>query len=125
VSGPEIVDGPLACPETGLGLRACSSTEAAGLMGGELVGRMAGPTPGIGVTPTVMVRADHRCAYPVVEGIPVLLVPEQLLTDRSAGTASAVDISDHRYAESYQEMAHYNAVAREQAVAIEASPRVR
>lgn len=54
-----------------------------------------------------MMSADDRTAYPVVDGIPVLLAPEVSL----ANTCTRFDPLDPRYAEAYEEMAHYNLVA--------------
>lgn len=105
----------LRCPETGLPLRPLPLAEAtAALGGGELVARPNGPTP-FGATETVLVRADDQVAYPVVDGVPILLVPEQLTTpDRQ----HPVDLTDPRFAEAYEEMEFYNAVAAEEAADI-------
>lgn len=91
------------------------------MIGDRLTGRTLHRTAAGGPTPTVMVRQDNRCAYPVIGGIPLLLVPEQLVAERDVRTVGAVDISDERYAESYDEMSHYNAVAQREAQLIEAS----
>lgn len=112
----------LVCPETRLSLRECSLTEAIEKLGAtQLTGRMVNRAVGVGPTPTVMLRDDHRCAYPVVNGIPVLVVPEQLLAETESARVGSVDIADPRYAESYDEMAHYNEVAQREAELIEAS----
>ena len=67
------------CPKTKLPLRAMSLADAQQAMGSErLVPRSnAEPAP-FGVTSTLMVRSDNACAYPVVDGIPILLGPEQI-----------------------------------------------
>ena len=67
------------CPQTKLPLRAMSLAEAQAALGStELVPRTnAEPAP-FGVTATLMVRSDNACAYPVVDGIPILLTPEQI-----------------------------------------------
>jgi uncharacterized protein YbaR (Trm112 family)/SAM-dependent methyltransferase len=60
-----------------------------------------------GVTNEVLVREDRTAAYPVVDGIPILLAPEHL----TIGAAPEFDLSDARYAEAYEEMEFYNTVA--------------
>jgi uncharacterized protein YbaR (Trm112 family)/SAM-dependent methyltransferase len=62
----------------------------------------------IGITPTVMLRQDHEAAYPIVDGVPILLAPEMLVP---AGVKRAVDLLLPRYAEAYEEMSHYNLAA--------------
>lgn len=54
-----------------------------------------------------MTSADGRTIYPVLDGIPVLLAPEV----SSADTCDTFSSLDPRYAEAYEEMAHYNSVA--------------
>lgn len=55
----------------------------------------------------IMISADHRNAYPVADGIPVLLAPEVSSSDM----CDSFSPLDPRYAEAYEEMAHYNSVA--------------
>ena len=96
---------PLRCPVSGSALERMPIEEADVAAGSRLlppVGR--GYTP-VGRTGEVMLRSDRQGAYPVRDGIPVLLVPEQLVP---AGTGREVDVSDPRYAEAYEEMAHYD-----------------
>ncbi len=113
----------LVCPESGLALRACAIEEAKDEMGTtELIPRGSDGAPSVGPTPIVMLREDRGCAYPIVAGIPVLLVPQQLRGKDDVAAIGGVDISDPRYAESYDEMLHYNAVAQREAAAIHASP---
>lgn len=108
----------LRCPETGLPLRPLPLHEAVAAMGGgELAARPNGPNP-FGLTDTLMVRSDDRVAYPVVDGVPILLVPEQLTP---ADRRRPVDLTDPRYAEAYEEMEFYNAVAAEEAADIRSS----
>jgi SAM-dependent methyltransferase/uncharacterized protein YbaR (Trm112 family) len=108
----------LRCPETGLPLRPLALDEAAeALGGGELAARPNGPTP-FGLTPTLLVRSDDQVAYPVVDGVPILLVPEQITR---ADRQRPVDLTDPRYAEAYEEMEFYNAVAAEEAADIRRS----
>jgi SAM-dependent methyltransferase/uncharacterized protein YbaR (Trm112 family) len=113
----------LVCPETHMSVRASPIDEARERMGASvLIGRNGGRRTSLGPTATVMLREDLRCAYPVVGAIPVLMVPEQLVPENVDGPVASVDTSDPRYAESYDEMAHYNSVARREAELIEASP---
>lgn len=109
----------LACPETG------QSVEAVALDGADGVGASLQPirrlgTAGapVGRTPTVLLRSDGMRAYPVVDDIPVMLVPEALVDERSG---AAVDLADPKYAEAYEEREHYDRVAIEEAKAIEGS----
>jgi SAM-dependent methyltransferase/uncharacterized protein YbaR (Trm112 family) len=102
----------LVCPETRQRLRLCSIEEADAALGGRApfaprTGR--GPKP-VGRTPTVLLREDGACAYPVVAGIPVLLIPEHLLP---AAIPNTVDLTSARYSEAYSEMEFYNAAATE------------
>lgn len=55
----------------------------------------------------VMISADGDTAYPILDGIPVLLAPEVSTAD----LCDAFNPLDPRYAEAYEEMAHYNSVA--------------
>lgn len=70
----------LACPETKLPLRQASAEELKLLVQlhqrGELI-KVTGEK--VGEAPTAaLVREDNRVAYPVIEGIPTLLVEEAL-----------------------------------------------
>jgi SAM-dependent methyltransferase len=58
-----------------------------------------------------MLRADHACAYPVVDGFPILLAPEVLLPP---ATERSFDVSAAPYQEAYEELDYYNAVAEEE-----------
>jgi SAM-dependent methyltransferase/uncharacterized protein YbaR (Trm112 family) len=100
----------LVCPETRRALRSCTLAEAdARIAGGRtLVARSTGDVPPVGRTGTVLVRDGDDCAYPVVDGIPVLLGPEKLV---APDHRFAPDLADRRYAEAYLEMAHYNQAA--------------
>jgi len=76
--------------------------------GRPLAARQDGPALRFGPTPLVLLREDETCAYPVVDGTPVLLGPERLVAD---GDTHIGDPSDPRYAEAYEEMAYYDEVA--------------
>jgi SAM-dependent methyltransferase len=56
-----------------------------------------------------MVTADGAHAYPVVDGIAVLMAPERL--HRRPGTSNGVDVRLPPYAECYQERALYSSLA--------------
>jgi uncharacterized protein YbaR (Trm112 family)/SAM-dependent methyltransferase len=60
------------------------------------------------VTDKALLRSDGRGAYPVVEGIPILLAPEMLV---SIGDAESIDTDQDPYREAYEEMDFYNAEA--------------
>ena len=66
----------------------------------------------------VLVREDGRVAYPVVDGIPILLVPERFEFGGEVGRAR---LNEAQYAEAYEEMAHYNSVATEESTRIRKS----
>jgi SAM-dependent methyltransferase/uncharacterized protein YbaR (Trm112 family) len=106
----------LRCPQTRLPLRLLSLAEARIAMGSqELVPRTNRAPAPFGVTDTLLVRSDNLCAYPVVNGVPILMAPEQLT---SPAHAVAFNLRDPRYAEAYEEMEHYNKVAEAQASSI-------
>jgi SAM-dependent methyltransferase/uncharacterized protein YbaR (Trm112 family) len=66
----------------------------------------------------VLLRADMECAYPVVEGVPILLAPE-MLSGRER--CAQVDVNDVKYAEAYAEMAFYSNAAMQEATHIKSS----
>jgi SAM-dependent methyltransferase len=107
------------CPQTKLPLRAMSLDKAKQALGSaNLASRTnAEPAP-FGVTSTMMVRSDGGCAYPVIDGIPVLLAPEQITR---ADRPQHFDLQDVKYAEAYEEMTFYNEVAKGEAAAIRQS----
>lgn len=104
----------LICPVTKLGLELVTLEAAEKRVKGKLrpradslnaKGKMSKPA---GLTPMVLLRKDLKCAYPVFDGIPVLLAPEAL----TAGEEQAsFDLTDRRYAEAYEEMEFYNNAA--------------
>src|SRR5262245_17792106 len=111
----------LVCPETKQLLVLCSADEAEARTGRPRLartpstntrGEIAKP---YGRTESVLLRADLQCAYPVLDGIPVLLVPERLT---APDLQQEYDLRDARYAEAYEEMEFYNRVATEEAVHI-------
>jgi SAM-dependent methyltransferase/uncharacterized protein YbaR (Trm112 family) len=114
----------LRCPQTGLRLAAVPYEEALTLMRADrLVARAEtnGAQPA-GVTPIVLVRQDLACAYPVVDGMPVLLAPEMLF---APSAARQFDLRDPRYAEAYEEMQFYNDVGARAAASIQDSEHAR
>lgn len=115
----------LQCPETRQKLDLFSLAEAESEIGGKLLSlrNIASDTfsnipESVGVTQEVLLREDHLCAYPVVDGIPVLLVPEVLGIN---GQQRNFDFNHARYSESYSEMDIYNKVAIEESSNIEKS----
>jgi len=61
-----------------------------------------------GRTPFVLLREDNTCAYPVVDGIPILLAPEALSV---SAEPTHFDLTEAAYAEAYEEMDFYNDAA--------------
>jgi SAM-dependent methyltransferase len=74
-----------------------------------LVTRQPDERKPFGVTEMVVLREDGKCAYPVVDGTPILLAPEVLV---EPGEASRFDLSDARYAEAYAEMEFYDSAGK-------------
>lgn len=66
-----------------------------------------GPPP-VGPTNTVMLCETSGVAYPIVDGIPILSLPEALVPPDNE---RFLDILQDKYAEAYQESNHYNKVA--------------
>ncbi len=104
----------LICPTTKLGLQLVTLEVAEERLKGKLrpradslnaKGKFSKPA---GPTPYVLLREDLKCAYPVVDGIPILLAPEALT---AAEQPPAFDLTDARYAEAYEEMEFYNNAA--------------
>lgn len=60
------------------------------------------------VSATLLLRSDGCGAYPVVDGIPILMAPEMLV---GANTTAEIDTGLDPYREAYEEMDFYNAVA--------------
>lgn len=109
--------GVLVCPETKLPLGICRATEAETKMRARLVGRgeslnaKGKPSRAFGVTDYVLLREDLNCAYPIVDGVPILLRTEMLTREEERRT---FDLCDSRYAEAYEEMEFYNATASQE-----------
>lgn len=118
--GPQDI---LVCPETKRPVRRYTLDEAAPLTPDQSLaaGRSGGPQP-VGPTSSVMLRDDRQCAYPIVDGTPVLLAPEVLVP---SSRQRSFDLSDPRYAEAYAEMDFYNQVAEERAKDVETSKLMR
>lgn len=108
----------LVCPETKQGLQACSQAEAGARMQKPLAAlrdepwSKGSPSQPFGATPQVLLRHDLQCAYPVVDGVPILIVPEMLGV---SGHGRRFDLRDPMYAEAYEEMAFYNEVSSREA----------
>ncbi len=114
----------LVCPETKLPLELCSLATAEQKIGAALVPRENALTAKqktskpFGCSAEVLLRQDLVGAYPIVEGVPILLIPE-MLTPSSANRQ--IDLCQPQYAESYEEMEFYNEYAINEAKQIEKS----
>jgi uncharacterized protein YbaR (Trm112 family) len=99
----------LVCPETKKKLIYCSLKEAEDLLGGNKLRpcRSGVPKP-IGPTKRILLRDDLQCAYPIIDGIPVLLLPERLAAFEQMDN---IDLKDTKYSEAFDEMEFYNEVA--------------
>lgn len=101
----------LVCPLTKLSLELCSIGEAERRIQNELIPRIDALnarkeiSQPVGRTPWVLLRKDLTCAYPIVEGIPILLAPEMLAI---RGVQQNLDLCKATYAEAYAEMGFYN-----------------
>jgi uncharacterized protein YbaR (Trm112 family)/SAM-dependent methyltransferase len=104
----------LVCPETKLPLELCSLEEAQQQIGDTLVARVESLTAKnktskpFGLTSQVLLRQDLQGAYPIVDGIPILLIPEMLTPPNGK---RPIDLCQLQYAESYEEMEFYNEYA--------------
>ncbi len=104
----------LICPVTKQPLRPVTLAEAESLGNGHLFARpdainaRGGTSKPAGLTETVLLRDDLGCAYPVVDGIAILLAPEML---HFSEFKTDFEITDPKYAEAYEEMDFYNDAA--------------
>lgn len=115
----------LVCPQSRQPLRLLSLAAACDAIAPMRFRRSRGAAARLAPLPAqLLLRSDRRVAYPVIDGIPVLLAPEALVAEpvdaraaaalpvTNAAAPRANDIAaDPRYAEAYSEMAHYNTVA--------------
>ena len=92
----------LRCPVTGLRLRRMSF-QAAESAAGSLRARVGASDPD---PDEVFLRQDEALAYPVRNGVPVVLAPEALTQ-----VVRDVDLGDRRWAEAYAEMDFYTGEA--------------
>ncbi len=106
----------LVCPVSKLPLIDVTRSEAESLAGmplrsrNDLQNAKGGISKPAGITEMVLLREDHKLAYPTSDGIPILLAPEAL----AAGTdLPEYDLSHPKYAEAYEEMEFYNSAAKE------------
>lgn len=100
----------LVCPESKLALRPCSLEEARKLLSanGRLIRARSAEEIIDDDIRTVMLREDGLCAYPIVNGIPVLLGQEKLVPPDSPLVA---DRTSPKYQEAYDEMSFYDSTA--------------
>jgi uncharacterized protein YbaR (Trm112 family)/SAM-dependent methyltransferase len=96
----------LVCPLTKRSLQELGLEEAERSIsrGEELATRARGQVEPVGRTRRVLIRDDGGCAYPIVDGVPVLLAPEMLMPP---GKIQSFDLSAPQYAEAYEEMDYY------------------
>lgn len=102
----------LRCPESGQALRLENLDSFEAITGSEVVALRSNDLDKgdemFGPTRTVLVRDDNERAYPIVDDIPILLVPEVLgAIDRRQN----FDLGEAKYSEAYAEMGQYNRVA--------------
>lgn len=104
----------LACPETGQPLELVTRQQAEADFGAPLGllraldERSFDLDAHFGTVTHILRREDHQAAYAIVDGIPILMVPEQI---GPYNKRRAFDLKDPRYAEAYEEMKHYNQVS--------------
>jgi uncharacterized protein YbaR (Trm112 family)/SAM-dependent methyltransferase len=112
-----MIDTILACPLTKQPLKRLSLESAEQEMnaGKPLQARRTHGTEeaATGRTSEVLMRSDGQVAYPIVDGIPILLGPEALFADGVEPPPS--DLLLPQYAEAYAEMDHYNKQASTEA----------
>jgi len=106
---PALRDDVLVCPLTKRSLHefGLEQAELSIAAGTKFVSRSTNGVAPIGRTPRVLVRDDGGCAYPIVDGVPVLLAPEMLM---HPDQLQSFDLSSPRYAEAYEEMEYYSSV---------------
>jgi len=101
----------LVCPETGQPLELVTLQQAEADLGAPLGLLRATNKQSFdlethfGTVNHILRRKDHQAAYAVVDGIPILIVPEQLGPHNQH---RSFDLKEPRYAEAYEEMEHYN-----------------
>ncbi|HEY3731936.1 MAG TPA: methyltransferase domain-containing protein [Steroidobacteraceae bacterium] len=109
-AGAELFD--LVCPLTRLPLVISSLADARDrIADGRALARResnAGVAAAVGESDPVLLRADNRAAYPIIDGIPILLGPERL---SAPGEAVQFDLTTGHYAEAYNETPFYDAEA--------------
>jgi len=71
--------------------------------------------PGLLEEESFLIRNDCELAYPVVSGVPILLIPERVERESVAKPAL---VDSPKYSEVYEEMQHYNHVAATQSVGV-------
>jgi uncharacterized protein YbaR (Trm112 family) len=104
----------LACPETGQPLELLTRQQAEADFGAPLGLLRASDERSFdldahfGTVTHVVCRQDRQAAYAVVDGIPILMVPEQIGPYHKR---RSFDLADSRYAEAYKEMEHYNRIS--------------
>lgn len=113
-----IAAGALRCPTSGQRLSLVTRNQAATAMGFNPVALRTNGTDKaktIGTTELILLREDNQIAYPVVDGVPILLAPEALGNPELAGP---FDLDQPAFAEAYLEMDFYNEVGSTEAANI-------
>ena len=72
------------------------------------VKRIGGDAKPMGATDRLLLVKDGSSAFPIIDGIPVLLTPERLVPSDQRDTQPTIDLQDPKFAEAYQEMEFYN-----------------
>jgi uncharacterized protein YbaR (Trm112 family)/SAM-dependent methyltransferase len=108
----------LACPRTKQPLIPCTRADAERRAGEPLRPLEMDAEALAADADLVLLRADGRRAYPVLDGIPLLMGPEALVPDSAP---ERIDVTAPQYAEAYEERDYYDAVA-EPAVHAEGGP---
>jgi uncharacterized protein YbaR (Trm112 family) len=98
----------LVCPATKQPLRLCSIEEADGDGPPFVPRRQVGRSTTRSRTPFVMLREDGEVAYPVFDGVPLLLAPEMFVRSMDV---PPMDVTASPYGEAYQEEFFYNRFA--------------
>lgn len=92
------------CPASGQPLEVVDRARAEAALGGPLTPAPRIGAAAIGATPSVAISIDAGWGYPVVDGIPMLLLPERLY---ASVDRPAVDVTVGPYAEAYSEAIRY------------------
>jgi uncharacterized protein YbaR (Trm112 family) len=101
------------CPKSGQKLSVCTLSEAESRVGArlEVAERKSSDKQNAiaaGRTEHVLLREDLKCAYPIIDGIAILLAPEAIYPE---GQLPSFDLTEPQYEEAYEEMQLCNHIA--------------